>query len=81
MCDNESHQELEYHHHDEFFRCWHLFRHRKIGDPDFPDRCDRVVPEPSEDEEYKCPTAEECRVSKRGEHEGEEVHNRKVIIY
>lgn len=74
MCNNQSHQELENYHHDELVWRRHFLWHREVLYPDFPDWSDRVVPEPSEDEEDECPTGEESRVSKRREHEGEEIH-------
>ncbi len=76
MGHDESHKNLEEDHHCYLGSLRHVcFRwHREIPNPDLPDRSDGIVPEPTEDEEYQCPSCEDTRMREGGEHESEEVH-------
>ena len=80
MGHDEAHKNLKEDHDSDLWSFWHLvFRgHREVPHPDLPDGCEWWVPEPSEDEEYECPSCEDARMCEGREHKWEEVHRWEV---
>ena len=77
MCHDESHKNLEYEHDGYFLSFWHILRfwHREVPDPYFSNRCDRIVPEPTEEKKYESSTAKSSSMCEWRQHERDEIHS------